>query len=226
MSFNLARYAAEKKKTSRETAKNGDAQKSEQDDFVKKVIDSFDADDLEKKGAAGSEKPKSSKDKPSAAKPAEKKTNKRKGLEKSTDHDIPCNESEDSGVVVAPSPFVTHGEGSLGGDDLIGGGGLLKILEHLNGVLAAGGPRGSNVSHPFEMLGDEDFDGEDETVRTFKDDMGGCKGMVRVIHIGDPNALMKLSQVIKSLTLTREACRSRALRAAFAGIHADRKSVV
>lgn len=121
----------------------------------------------------------------------------------------------------------------------IAGGGLLNILEHIKQILGNALTKGDSIiteklepkkvtetsfSNPFEILSDDDFDGDDETVKTFKNDFDGCKGMVRIIKINDPNAQMKLSSVITTLRAIREASRTRDLRMAFSEISAASKS--
>ncbi len=117
------------------------------------------------------------------------------------------------------------------GASLIGGDGLLGLLESLTMGLARHHgmdpdlpeDEDDGLSGAFDVLGDQDFDGGDPTVEQFKKEMGGCPGVVKVIRLDGPEALDKVTAMMKTLSNTRLAYRAKTLRQAYSAIHAARK---
>jgi len=125
---------------------------------------------------------------------------------------------------------------------LIAGGGLIQILhDSIAGIadLLRGHldnqpnvEEGDNVEFeedaeapelpvgPFEVLSDDDFDSSDPVVESFKNDVGGCGGVVKIIRIDGPGAVEKLSAILDKLKETRTAYRAERLNQVFAHINA------
>jgi len=81
---------------------------------------------------------------------------------------------------------------------------------------------GDNVA-PFsmEVLNDNDFNDADPVVNTFKNDMGGCGGMIKILRISDrKQALVKLSEMYHRLNQIRIANKANALKEIFEHINA------
>jgi hypothetical protein len=121
-----------------------------------------------------------------------------------------------------------------GGIPLIGGGGLIALIEELMGGLYKTLPETlpkalpedaspCGMGTPLNDLDDSDFDSEDETVETFKND-GGVKSIIRITKISDKaEAVLRLSELSSRLRNVRSASRLRDLRQAFASIEAARQ---
>ncbi len=77
------------------------------------------------------------------------------------------------------------------------------------------------ISEPFsmELLNDKDFDDTDPVVQTFKNDMGGCGGMIKILKISGPEAVEKLAMVYEKLNKVRIAHRAQVLGEIFQHIN-------
>ncbi len=107
---------------------------------------------------------------------------------------------------------------------LLGGGGLLKILEHviplLQGLPTDGSGR-DEIDNPFELLSDNDFDDEDPAVKHFSNE-GGCKTVIKLIKV-DPQPFEKLSTLANNIAKIRFAHRMNIIRNTFSAIQAAMK---
>jgi len=81
-------------------------------------------------------------------------------------------------------------------------------------------PMALPMSTGFEVLNDSDFDDTDPLIETFKNDMGGCGGMVKIIKIKGPESVEKLAMVYNKLQTMRMAHRAQALFDVFNHINA------
>lgn len=145
---------------------------------------------------------------------------------------------------------VSKPENNAIGGNLIGGGGLLQLLQSIIPMLSGmdhhetveidndndsdddledqdsnvflneedGDSPCFDMNNPFEVLEDDDFDSKDPVVDTFKNDLGGTKGMVKIISIG-PAASEKIAEIIEKLHNIRMANRLVGLRTAYSLIH-------
>ena len=133
-----------------------------------------------------------------------------------------------------------HGDkkSPFGGMPLIGGGGLLAILENvipLLGALTGRDTEGEMNSHlmsprdsaetPFDVLEDDDFDGDDPTVQQFQGDMGGVNGIVKIIKVHGPESIHHLAEITETLRATRSAYHLSTLRGVFGAVNAAMRGV-
>lgn len=81
-------------------------------------------------------------------------------------------------------------------------------------------PMALPMATDFDVLQDEDFDDTDPLIQTFKNDMGGCGGMVKIIRIDGPESVEKLALVYNKLQTIRMANRAQALFDVFNHINA------
>lgn len=96
----------------------------------------------------------------------------------------------------------------------IGGSGLLRLLNTLMPLLQ--GKSGGGMSGgPFGVLQDDDFRDDDPVTNSFKKDMGGVGGIVKVIKINGPHAISHIAAIVQDLSALRSATRASALREAF-----------
>lgn len=123
----------------------------------------------------------------------------------------------------APKSPKTHG-GSDPGFPLIGGGGLLRLLEEFIPLLGGlGEGEEADEINPFESLDDSDFDPHDAVIEQFKNDLGGCGGVVKIVRMQGPDAIEKLSEVTDQLRHIRTAQNLQRMREVFSSIHAAKQ---
>lgn len=106
----------------------------------------------------------------------------------------------------------------------IQGGGLLRILQSIvplifkihNEIIPS---EMENVEdNPFEVLNDDDFDDKDSVVQHFKNDLGGCKGVIKIIHTKEPDSIEQFANIISELHTIRKADRLKTFREIYASM--------
>jgi hypothetical protein len=102
----------------------------------------------------------------------------------------------------------------------IHGGGLMRLLEDIVPLmfdLKNNLPTGSDAN-PFEVLEDGDFDDKDEVVKKFKDNHGGVKGIIKIIHIKSPEKADTFASILSDLQAVRKAQKLNSMRQIFAHV--------
>ena len=103
----------------------------------------------------------------------------------------------------------------------IKGGGLIGLLESIIPKIfeLSHGKDNSDTSSNFDFLQDDDFDQKDKVVEKFNNDLGGVKGIIKIIKIKKPENADKFASMLTELYAIRKAEKLGKLRQTFAHVN-------